>query len=137
MNIRSRSGREWRLLALATLTLSSYVVLTRLLPYRFWRRLGSSISRTRRNAPTSDMVVRALDGASVLVPGGGNCLARALAGRVLLSRYGVSSEIVLGVAKAADGSLKAHAWLRREGRTLLGEQGVSGFQPMPDLAGRL
>ena len=83
------------------------------------------------------MIVRAIDGASRIVPGGGNCLARALAGRAVMARHGLSSNIVLGVAKAPDGLLRSHAWLQYKGNALLGEQGVSGFSPMPDLAGRL
>ena len=81
--------------------------------------------------------MRAIDSASRTIPGGDNCLARAIAGRALMAREGYRTELVLGVARSAEGGLKGHAWLRHEARTLLGLQGVDGFVPMPDLDGRL
>ena len=46
------------------------------------------------------------------------CLARSLALWHLLHRRGSATEIRLGVAKRADGSLTAHAWLEYEGAPL-------------------
>ena len=48
------------------------------------------------------------------------CLVRAIAGKMLLRRRGISSTLYLGLAKGADGELAAHAWLRSGGRTLTG-----------------
>ena len=59
-----------------------------------------------------------------------------MAGRVILARYGLASELVLGVARDS-GAFSAHAWLRHNGRLILGVQGVDAFEPLPDLDARL
>lgn len=48
-----------------------------------------------------------------------NCLARSIAGRMVLRRRGIASTLYLGVAKEGD-QMKAHAWL------LAGQVGVTG-----------
>ena len=130
---------EWRLLARAVPMLALTVAATRVLPYRTWRRIGLRLGATRTpgTAVPPGMVVSAIDSASRVVPGGDNCLARALACRALLARAGLASQLVLGVSKRADGSLHSHAWLLHHGSALLGDRGVRGYAPMPDLAGRL
>ena len=135
----SRSAAEWHLLLAAVRTLASAVLATRMLPYRVWRQYGlkPGAASPRQTDVSPPMIVRAIDGASRIVPGGTNCLARALAGRALMTRHGLASELVLGVAKNGDGTLKSHAWLRHGDDAVLGEQGVRGFVAMPDLAGRL
>ncbi len=57
------------------------------------------------------------------------CLTQALALKVLLARHGHPSEVRIGVAKQ-DGQLKAHAWLERNGRILIGESGLAPFTPL-------
>lgn len=54
------------------------------------------------------------------MPGGRNCLARALAAELMLGRYGYSSQLKIGVAKTPSGEFEAHAWLESEGRVLIG-----------------
>jgi len=143
MNGLSRTAAEWRLLARSLALMTGAVVITRTLPYGAWKSLGRRSARVRP-APADEplrmspvQIVRAVDSASRVIPGGGNCLARALTGRALMARHGYASELVLGVAKTSSGALRSHAWLRHDGGTLLGEQGVTGFVPMPDLADRL
>ena len=136
----SRPLVEWRLLATAVIALGAAVLLTKAFPYRVWRRRAHATLHTAppiQTRATPYEIARAIDGASRVVLGGANCLARALAARRLMARHGWPSELVLGVAKGLDGRLRSHAWLRHDGNTLLGEQGVHGFVPMPDLAGRL
>jgi hypothetical protein len=142
MNGFSRSAAEWRLLARGLVIMTGAVVFTRTLPFAAWKSLGLRIARVRP-APNAEgprispvQIVRAVDSASRVVPGGGNCLARALTGRALMARHGYASELVMGVAKGS-GPLRSHVWLRHKGDMLLGAQGVSGFEPMPDLADRL
>lgn len=143
MNGCLRSAAEWRLLARGLVIMTGAVVFTRTLPFAAWKALGLRIARVRpalhaegsRLSPVQ--IVRAVDSASRVVPGGGNCLARALTGRALMAYHGYASELVMGVAKGSSGAFRSHAWLRHEGDMLLGAQGVSGFEPMPDLADRL
>lgn len=47
------------------------------------------------------------------------CLEKALAGRWMLRRRGISSTMYVGMAKR-DGNFIAHAWLVGEGRTVTG-----------------
>lgn len=47
------------------------------------------------------------------------CLSRALALRTMLGRRGRDAEVRIGVAKATDGELDAHAWVELDGRRLL------------------
>ncbi len=54
------------------------------------------------------------------------CLTQALALEALLRKQGYEAELRIGVAKE-DGDLKAHAWLEREGKILIGESGASEF----------
>ena len=44
-----------------------------------------------------------------------SCLRRAVIVTALLRRSGHDAEVILGVRRAADGSLEAHAWIRCEG----------------------
>ncbi len=50
-----------------------------------------------------------------------SCLAQALAGRLMLERRGIPSQIEIGV-KLSEGRLTAHAWLLVGGKTVLGGQ---------------
>ena len=64
------------------------------------------------------------------IPGGSNCLVQALAAAVLLGRHGYSSRLRLGVARAPDGRLEAHAWVERDGKLLLGGPRVERYAPL-------
>ena len=134
------SRLDWLLFARASLVMATVVVMVRLLPYGAWRRLSLALGRVREGADAGtapDAIVRAVDRASRVVPGGANCLVRALTTRRLLARHGLSSTLVLGVAKGSACELRAHAWLQQNGRILVGGQGGEGFLPMPDVDGRL
>ena len=48
------------------------------------------------------------------------CLVRALAGQILLERYGYTSSIKIGVSKSKD-EFEAHAWLEYKDTIVLGE----------------
>jgi hypothetical protein len=49
------------------------------------------------------------------------CLTQALAAQALLRwRGGRAARLQIGVARAPDGRLRAHAWLERDGRVLIG-----------------
>lgn len=62
-----------------------------------------------------------------------SCLTQALAAKLLLRAFGLGSHLCLGVARAADGSLRAHAWLERGGRPILGGAGIQSMVLLPAL----
>lgn len=67
---------------------------------------------------------------------GVKCLARALTTQVLMSRYGHSCELRIGVAKGEKGTLEAHAWIEHQGRVVMGYLAdLSRFIPLPSLQG--
>ena len=65
------------------------------------------------------------------VPWRADCLVQALAGQNWLAREGIISEIVVGTAKRPDGTFESHAWLRQQGRIVLGGD-ISTYQPLLD-----
>ena len=73
----------------------------------------------------------AVETAGRIVPTGGNCLVRAIAGRAMLARRGVSSQIRLGVAKNSPDILTAHAWLECGDRIVTGEGEHLGYAALP------
>lgn len=55
-----------------------------------------------------------------------SCLTQALALESLLADAGLGADLRIGVARRADGSSEAHAWLERDGQALIG--GVPGME---------
>jgi hypothetical protein len=79
---------------------------------------------------TVDRVSWAVRAASRVMPGAANCLVRALATQALLAKHGYSSELKIGVRKAADGGLAAHAWLESAGAIVIGEFELDRYVPL-------
>ncbi len=73
----------------------------------------------------------AVETAGRIVPTGSNCLVRAIAGREMLSRRGIGSQIRLGVAKNSPDLLRAHAWLECGDRIVTGEGEHRNFAALP------
>lgn len=65
------------------------------------------------------------------VPTGKNCLVRAIAGREMLARRGISSQIRLGIAKGSPEKLDGHAWLECGDRIITGEGEHRNYIVMP------
>ncbi len=89
------------------------------------RRIVTRASAPRARAsqpsrPDPDRIAWAVATASSAVPGGGNCLVRALATEVMLGRAGYPCELRIGVAKPTAGGFKAHAWLESDGKVVIG-----------------
>jgi hypothetical protein len=62
---------------------------------------------------------------------GTTCLSLALAGRMMLNRYGYPAHIHIGVAKDHTGAFGAHAWLESEGTIVMGgQESASLFAPL-------
>lgn len=81
-------------------------------------------------APTIERIAWAVRAAGRFIPGGTNCLVRALATQSLLGRYGYRSDLRIGVRKAADGGLAAHAWLESSGAVVIGEFELEHYVPL-------
>jgi hypothetical protein len=73
----------------------------------------------------------AVETAARIVPTAKNCLVRAIAGRDMLARRGLSSQIRLGVAKNSPEILSAHAWLECGGMIVTGEGEHRSYAAMP------
>ncbi len=117
-----------------------------LLPFQMLRRFLERLSQVNPERQdvgeqqgctlTTDTIVWAVDIASHYMPGGVKCLARALTTQVLMSRYGYSPELRIGVAKGERGQLEAHAWVENQGQVVIGYLGnLSRFTPMPSFEG--
>lgn len=90
---------------------------------------------TLRRAPlkhrlSADTIAWAIEAASVRVPGGRNCLVRALATEYLLHRYGYLCELRIGAKRDEAGEFTAHAWLESGGRVLIGEFELQSYVPL-------
>lgn len=85
------------------------------LPFRIVHRfVDARRVRSRERAP-AEIVAASIDA----VPRA-SCLARVLAGALLLARHGHASTLRLGVTRSG-ATLDAHAWLESGGRPILGE----------------
>lgn len=80
--------------------------------------------------PTVERISWAVRAASRFIPGASNCLVRALATQTLLGRFGYRSDLRIGVRKAGDGGLAAHAWLECGGAVVIGEFELDRFVPL-------
>ncbi len=91
--------------------------------WRFLERAG--LVAIRHSAARSDVgpgqISRALARARRHVLGA-TCLSQALAGTVLLRRYGHRANLCIGVAKSG-GEFDAHAWVECDGPVVIGWKG--------------
>jgi len=106
-----------------------------ILPFARARRVADTMSHPARIVsdaarPRAERVAWAVAAASRAVPGGRNCLVRALATGIVLKRYGYPSELKFGVAKPADGSFGAHAWLESGGVVVIGDFELDRYIPL-------
>ncbi len=138
-NVTRRSRAEWRLAFRALLR----VAWVRLALWR-WpfasvrmraarRRLGRTRYNPERAAAADPYVLAwAVRAAAHRVPRA-SCLTQALALESLLADEGLTAEFRIGVARRADGSFEAHAWLERDGQVLIGGvPDLERFAVMPD-----
>ena len=106
---------------------------------RYLSRLARTGSGSRPSADQAeiDTIVWSLQTAGRTLPPAGRCLIEALAGHVLLGRKGLATDLRIGVARDPDGTFKAHAWLERGDRIVLGELGseLKQYTPFPALRG--
>jgi len=116
-------ARAWGLLLAADLGLRAF-------PFARVERWLSPALSSRVDEPAVGRLVWATEAAARhhLYPM--RCLPKALCLRWLLGRYGIESELRIGVARE-DGGLAAHAWVERQGRPVGESSGVEErFAPL-------
>ena len=123
--------------AVVALAVARFLVLT--VPIRWVAARLERQARGTRATPAAaqEMIARevgwAVRAAAPKTPWKSACLAQALAGKWMLGRRGMHGTIRLGVAKAADGSLQAHAWLCLGDSILTGGGTVGRFTAVGEL----
>lgn len=109
------------MLVLATLTCLGMWGALRLVSFRRLVRWTGTVSRERDvDRAVVDRVVRAVRAVGRHLFPARPCLPQALAARFLLARLGVPTDLRIGVRRAEEGELGAHAWLEREDEVLIG-----------------
>lgn len=113
---------QW-LLAQAALTLAAMKLALRWLPLRLTQRTLAKVGRLRSpfGLGSLERSVWAVSTAGALVPGGSNCLVRALTLQTLLAQRGVVTEVRIGFAQESGRLVEGHAWLELEGHVILGD----------------
>ena len=96
---------------------------------RLGRRSGSDASTYLTSTPT---MIWAVEAVARRVPHA-TCLTQAIAAKLLLDWSGEHVQLCLGVAHTTDGAFRAHAWLERDGRALLGGTGIESLVRLPEL----
>jgi hypothetical protein len=123
------SGMERCLFIEAALWLGIIRLSLLIIPFRWITPfLGSHMAQPLEKVPliNKDLVNRvswAIHAAGRHLPWKCKCMDKAVAGKAMLNRLGVPSTLYLGVAKDADKSLRAHAWLQTGGVFVSGGQG--------------
>ena len=132
----ARPLSEWWLLAAAAV--AQLIVIAALRA----TSLPATRAGVRRSRPAARLFVRASDDAIVWaieavgrrLGRSSSCLARALAGELLLDANGAPITLTIGVRRTEAGAFEAHAWLARSERVLLG--GTSdGYVPLVNWTG--
>ena len=134
--LRALDARDLALLAAATTLVVAVRATLWLLPSRAIVRGVRRLAHARGpEAPRADAmrVVWAVEAASRRVPRA-SCLTQALAALLFLRACGWHAQLCVGVARRDADGFRAHAWLEREGRILIGGTGVRQFTRLPDLA---
>ena len=107
--------RKEKFLFLEALSIHLYTgLLLKVIPFRWIPRFFSNSKRGTRNEKreTLPLIKTAIQRASRISPWKNRCLVSSLAGRCMLRRRKISSQLSLGVAKNAGGKTVAHAWLK-------------------------
>ncbi|OCQ99480.1 hypothetical protein BCD64_10510 [Nostoc sp. MBR 210] len=108
-----------------------------LLSFNTLRKLINKISKPNSQLEPISLhkIVWAINVSTRYTPGGAKCLARALTCQVLMTRYGYTPELRIGVVKSEAGNLEAHAWIETQGYVVIGYlPDLSRFTPLPSLA---
>lgn len=131
------SPAESRLLALALPLVAGVRLALWVLPSRTLLRWVRGLAVTPERAagpqrPPTPVVVWAVEAAAKRIPRA-TCLTQAVAVQLLFRRYGYGAHLILGVGPSASG-VRAHAWVERDGRVLIGGPESQGLVRLPELA---
>lgn len=128
---RQAGASEVARAAEAALVLSLSSAAVQLSPRRASGALVRSLSRRAGPAQVVQPVVlaqvaRAVGRAERCIPRT-TCLARAVAGWLMLKRRGIASSVRLGAGRDPSGALSAHAWLECDGVEIIGSNSDGQF----------
>ena len=124
--------RQKMLIEAVVLTgIARFAVLT--LPFRWICKVfGSQMASTSETSVPSKCyrlqdISWAIEASSRRVPWNANCLAKAIAGTIMLRRRKAEGTVYFGVLKNESGGCEAHAWLRSGDVILTGAGGLKKF----------
>ena len=125
------------ILAIALLVVAIVRLALWFLPSRVALRLVTRLSGrdplTDSHARTSaSEIIWAVEAVSRRIPRA-SCLTQAISAKLMLHGFGHQARLCLGVTYTAGGALRAHAWLERGGRPVLGGAGIHSLVRLPDL----
>jgi hypothetical protein len=129
---------ERRALVVAAALQLLFAVLLRAVPIGAVARAVGSSGARRGDAAGVQAVNRwlwALDASGRHLGAASSCLARALGAQWLAGRHGVTLPISIGIARGADGSLAAHAWIAGPDTLCLGAEQAGRYLPLATLDG--
>jgi hypothetical protein len=137
------SALEWLLIAQAWMWFAAVEVGLRCMSLRTLLRiiqpLGNPRTATKEERETHRAVpqraAKCVELASRLHVPNSTCLRKALVLYALLARRGFDAQLLIGVAKATNGQLDAHAWLECQGKILLGEPATGRYSTLCALGG--
>lgn len=129
-----RSNVERRLVIESTTLLLGLRIALAVFPFRFVRRLASSVGSWRSSALVpARQVAWAVRAVAPHLPGTSTCLMQALAAQALLTRYGHPARLLLGVARDPSRLLLAHAWVEGEDGVLIGGDNLERYARLEQL----
>ena len=79
----------------------------------------------------TDRVVWAVSVVARRIPAAANCLSKALTAKFLLALEGYPTVLEIGVKKSDSNQFTAHAWLKSEGRILIGSAERNDYIALP------
>ena len=129
--ILSRSERRLVIDAACAVALARLGLWT--LPLATVRRIAAGRGRPRASLsprPDEERISWAVTTAGRVIPGGTNCLVKALAAQAMLARFGYRTQLRFGAGKTRCGEFEAHAWLESEGRIVIGQFDLGRYAAM-------
>jgi len=140
---RDRAPEERRAVTRAGLLIAAIQTALTVLPFRQVMRGVYRLARPR-SAPEStatesaqfnrELAVWAVEAAGRRLLSRNPCLPKALAVLILFRRAGEDAELHLGVARDADGPVRAHAWIESRGIVVIGgDVPIESYTQLPRL----
>jgi len=122
-------SRDLRLLSAVFLAQVALGTALRAVPVRWLWRAVRKLRRVARHlvpAP-EERVAWAIEGVGRRLPRISTCLVRALAAELFLGGPECTGGVKIGIRRSPSGVLESHAWFERDGRILVGRDGVRDY----------